>query len=223
MDPGMQGLDPPIHDLGKAGMGRDLRHREPGFGEGAGRAAGGEQRHALADEKAGEIHQPGLVGNGDQRAGDGEDRSSHRVSRRLGPVRASGSRAPDGRAPGAAGRGRSPRTAACSAIEGGLEGRPVRRAGIDAQQAGARRRGWAAPPRDRGRSCSFSPGRLPVKTILTSTSGCLPARRIIWRARSTMRTGSPMSSMKTAPGWGWRRANAAAWSTSSTASRVVMK
>ena len=48
-------------------------------------------------------------------------------------------------------------------------------------------------------SCSFSPGRRPVNTISMSSSGSKPESRIIWRARSTMRTGSPISRMKISP------------------------
>ncbi len=46
-----------------------------------------------------------------------------------------------------------------------------------------------------------------------------PDSRIIRSARSRIRTGSPMSSMKTSP----PSANAAAWRTSCTASGMLMK
>ena len=56
-------------------------------------------------------------------------------------------------------------------------------------------------------SNSFSPGRNPVKRIamLSAGTGPLsgatvnPVSRIIWRARSTIRTGGPMSSTKMPP------------------------
>ena len=75
-------------------------------------------------------------------------------------------------------------------------------------------------------SCSFSPGRSPMNSIAMSLSGRSPARRIICRARSTILTGSPMSSTKILPRASASSAagdGAEASSTSSTASRTVMK
>src|SRR5438093_2217535 len=68
-------------------------------------------------------------------------------------------------------------------------------------------------------SCSFSPGRRPVKTILMSLSGFSPESSIMFRAMSTIRTGCPI----------WRRnvsfppPIAPAVRTSCTASGIVMK
>ncbi len=55
-------------------------------------------------------------------------------------------------------------------------------------------------------SASFSPGRTCVTRISTSAPGRCPDSWIIRRARSMMRTGLPMSSMKISP----PRASAAA-------------
>ncbi len=67
-------------------------------------------------------------------------------------------------------------------------------------------------------SYSFSPGRTPVNRTSMS-SGESPERRIRSLARSTTFTGSPMSSTKTSP----PSPITAAWSTSCTASGMVMK
>ena len=64
----MQGLDAPIHHLGKAG---DLAHvtdRQAGVANGLGGAAGGDQFDAVRDQDAREFKQSGFVGHGKQRA-----------------------------------------------------------------------------------------------------------------------------------------------------------
>ena len=68
-------------------------------------------------------------------------------------------------------------------------------------------------------SCRRSPGRVPTISILMSSSGRWPARRIIWRASSMIFTGWPMSSTNTLR----LSAIAPAWSTRLTASGMVMK
>ena len=45
-------------------------------------------------------------------------------------------------------------------------------------------------------SYSFSPGRRPLYSIMMSSSGMKPARRIMRRARSSILTDSPMSKTK---------------------------
>ena len=58
----------------------------------------------------------------------------------------------------------------------------------------------ARPPRPRRQLLvQLLAGRRPVNTIAMSSSGSKPERRIIWRARSTMRTGSPISRTKISP------------------------
>jgi hypothetical protein len=74
-------------------------------------------------------------------------------------------------------------------------------------------------PSPQSSSCSFSPGRTPVNSIAMSLSGSLPDRRIMFRARSTIETGSPMSSTNTWP----LRPIEPAWTISETASGIVMK
>ena len=63
VDGRMQGLDPPVQDLGETG---DLFHRAHGqacLAQHVGRAAGGDELHAPIGQPAGEFHQAGLVGN----------------------------------------------------------------------------------------------------------------------------------------------------------------
>ena len=67
---GMQRLDPAIHHFGKAGDVGDVAHRQPGIGQRLTGAAGGDQFHALLRQRAGELDQPGLVGHGQQSAGN---------------------------------------------------------------------------------------------------------------------------------------------------------
>lgn len=74
------------------------------------------------------------------------------------------------------------------------------------------------PPPNRS-SESFSPGRRPVNTISMSRSTSKPERRTRSLARSTMRTGSPISSMNVSPPF----PRTAACNTSCTASGMVMK
>ena len=50
----MEGLDPAVQHLRRAGDLADLAHRDPGIGEGPGRAAGGDQLHPGLVEAAGE-------------------------------------------------------------------------------------------------------------------------------------------------------------------------
>ena len=67
-------------------------------------------------------------------------------------------------------------------------------------------------------SNSFSPGRVPTILIGISTS-VKPDRRMSWRARSMIFTGSPMSRRKTSP----LAPSVPAWSTRFDASGMVMK
>ena len=86
----------------------------------------------------------------------------------------------------------------------------------------------ATRPSLQSSSWIFSPGREPTNAIRTSRGdvvgssgrrGCLPERRIMFCARSTIRTGSPMSSTNTWP----RPPIAPACTTRETASGIVMK
>ena len=67
MDLRVERLHPPVQDLGEAGDVGDVADREPGLGEGARGAAGRDELDAELGERAGEVDEAGLVGNGDQR------------------------------------------------------------------------------------------------------------------------------------------------------------
>ena len=54
--------------------------------------------------------------------------------------------------------------------------------------------GETTSPSPTSTSCSFSPGAGPITSIGISTPGSLPESRIMFSARSMIRTGSPMSS-----------------------------
>ena len=102
----VQRLDPAVHDLWKAGVITDLAHLDAGIGKRPGRAAGRQDIHPAGGEESAQLLEPGLVGYGNQGAGDaGRWRFRHAVSamrRRWtwGPARA-GTRGHDG----ASGRG----------------------------------------------------------------------------------------------------------------------
>ncbi len=68
-------------------------------------------------------------------------------------------------------------------------------------------------------SWSFSPGRRPTTSMLTSRPGTRPDSSIMSRARSMILTGSPISRTYTAP----RSASDPARTISCTASGIVMK
>ena len=74
---GMQRLDAAVHHLGEAGQIGDIRDGEAGIGDRLGGAAGRDQSDAQAGEGAGEVDQPGLVGNGKQRAFDAAEFVRH--------------------------------------------------------------------------------------------------------------------------------------------------
>ncbi len=66
----LQRLHAPIHHLGKAGVVRNLDHRHARIAERFGRAAGREDLHAARGEELAQLHEPRLVGDGDERAAD---------------------------------------------------------------------------------------------------------------------------------------------------------
>ena len=68
---GMQGLDASVHHLGETRQIGNVAHRKPRFAQQARAAAGRQKLHAAVGQCAGEIHQPGLVGNRNQGAGHG--------------------------------------------------------------------------------------------------------------------------------------------------------
>jgi hypothetical protein len=70
MDLRVQGLDPAVHHLGRAGELRDVDHREAGLRQRLGGAAGRHQLDAALGERAREIDEPGLVGDREQSAFD---------------------------------------------------------------------------------------------------------------------------------------------------------
>ncbi len=69
MHVGMQRLDPAVHHFRKAGQVCDIADLQPGRGDRLGGAAGRDQVDAKACQRAGELDQAGLVGNGKQCAG----------------------------------------------------------------------------------------------------------------------------------------------------------
>jgi hypothetical protein len=68
MDQRMQGLDPAVHHLREAGMGRHLDDLDARLGDRRGRAAGRQDLDTVPGEPLGELDQAGLVGNRDQGA-----------------------------------------------------------------------------------------------------------------------------------------------------------
>ena len=68
VNPRMQGLDPTVHDLGKAGVGGDLAHRHAVVCEQLRRAAGGQDLDVTSGELARQLDEAGLVGNREERA-----------------------------------------------------------------------------------------------------------------------------------------------------------
>jgi hypothetical protein len=69
-DLGCQRLDAPTENLRCARPLRDRRHGNAGVRQVLGRTAGGEDLHALRGQRAGEIENAGLVGNGEDGACD---------------------------------------------------------------------------------------------------------------------------------------------------------
>ena len=69
--PGVQGLDPAVQALGEAGELLDLGDRHPGGGDLRGGGAGGDELDARLVQPAGELFEPRLVVDADQRAPDG--------------------------------------------------------------------------------------------------------------------------------------------------------
>lgn len=67
---GVQRLDASVHHFGKARVLGDVGHRQARRPHGVGRAARGEELDMFGGEGGGELHQTGLVGHGEERAGD---------------------------------------------------------------------------------------------------------------------------------------------------------
>ena len=70
MDLRHQRLDPAAQYLRKAGMVRDLRHRDPGVPQHLGRAPGRDQRRPMCGQRPGQWQEPGLVRDGKEGAAD---------------------------------------------------------------------------------------------------------------------------------------------------------
>jgi hypothetical protein len=70
MDLGVQRLDAAVHHLGKAGEIGDVHHRQPGFAQRLGGAAGRDQFDAVARERLAEFDEAGLVRHRKEGAGD---------------------------------------------------------------------------------------------------------------------------------------------------------
>ena len=68
MDFRMQGLDPAVHDLGKAGDVRHVGNRDPRLAKASCRSACGQNLEACPDEAFGEGDKACLVGHGKNRA-----------------------------------------------------------------------------------------------------------------------------------------------------------
>ena len=66
--PRVQRLDPAVEALRESGEVSDLGHRDAGLGDARGRAAGGDKGDTGRVEAAGELDEPGLVVDADQRA-----------------------------------------------------------------------------------------------------------------------------------------------------------
>ena len=71
MDLGMERLHPAVHDLGKAGQGRDIPHCDIRLDQGSCSAAGRDDLDALSRQGLCDLDKPGLVGNGNQRTANG--------------------------------------------------------------------------------------------------------------------------------------------------------
>ncbi len=76
----MQGLHPAVHDLGEPGDAGDLAHGNAMAGQQPGRATGGKDLDLAAGKLPGELEQAGLVGDGKERAADGQQHAGHRLS-----------------------------------------------------------------------------------------------------------------------------------------------
>ena len=63
---GVQGLDTPVEHFREAGVIADLRHCQTRIAQQPGRAAGGQQFHALCSQPLGKFENAPLVGDGDQ-------------------------------------------------------------------------------------------------------------------------------------------------------------
>ena len=69
MDGRVEGLDAAVHHLGKAGQVADVADGKAGASERRGRAAGRDELDAALGERPRQRDEPGLVGNGKERAG----------------------------------------------------------------------------------------------------------------------------------------------------------
>jgi hypothetical protein len=67
---GVQGLDAAVEHFGEAGVVGDVGHRQAGFAQGLGGAAGGQQLDAEGGQLAGEFDDAGFVGDAEQGLGD---------------------------------------------------------------------------------------------------------------------------------------------------------
>ena len=77
VDHRVQRLDAAVHDFGEAGDVADVAHRQARLAQRLRGAAGGQQFDALRGQRAGEVDQAGLVGNGKQRPAHGQAVGGH--------------------------------------------------------------------------------------------------------------------------------------------------
>ena len=68
----VQGFDTPIHHFRETGHLCNVFHLQPGVAHGLRRAAGGQKLDPALREAAGQIQQAGFIGNGNERAADGQ-------------------------------------------------------------------------------------------------------------------------------------------------------
>jgi hypothetical protein len=69
---GVERLDAAVHHLGKAGQVRNVAHLEARLAQRFGGAAGRDQFDAVPGQRLAEFGEPGLVGDGEERAFDGD-------------------------------------------------------------------------------------------------------------------------------------------------------
>ena len=77
MDLGVQRLDPAVHHFGKAGEIGDVEHGQAGVRQRSARSAGRDQLDSVLRQRPSEVHQTGLVGNGEQGAGNATEMVGH--------------------------------------------------------------------------------------------------------------------------------------------------
>ena len=78
----MQGFHPSVHDFRKAGDSADIGDGQTGVAQGLGGTAGGQQLHAMGDQRFSQRQQAGFIGHRQQGAADGMAGCGHRSLRK---------------------------------------------------------------------------------------------------------------------------------------------